>query len=71
MIKLSLKETHKTFVLHPTWYPFTIFSSVYIHPYLTCLAEVSVKVTVQFETDGNDQNETISHSERSIVNLDQ
>ena len=28
-----------------------------------------VKVNVQFETDGNDQNEIISHSERSIVNL--
>ena len=29
----------------------------------------SIKVTVQFETNGNDQNEIISHLDRSVVNL--
>ena len=28
-----------------------------------------VEVTVQFESDGNDQNEIISHSERSVVDI--
>ena len=30
---------------------------------------VEIKVTVQFETEGNDQNEIVSHMDRSEVKL--
>ena len=33
------------------------------------LFKTNYKVTVQFETDGNDQNKIINNLDRSIVNL--
>ena len=40
-----------------------------LHVYILWASDYNVKVTVQFETEGNGQNEFVSHMDRSEVKL--
>ena len=43
--------------------------SFIIHSYIHSFIHLFIKVTVQFETEGNGQNEIVSHMDRSEVKL--